>query len=917
MHLHIRSKNFMFVFVVLSFAAGAPALTLGDLSPEFSADEPFAAMAAKEWRRLQESSPAGVATAKWPLRLVQDGAFAPDGFRVTATSSEVVVAGRNTGVLYGLYALLRHAGWEFYGPGCETAPDWGVELGSWQLVDAPSFESRIVQFSFAGENAAWRNEFETLRCSYSPYRYMQDKTLSVMPLPNAFDPDDTIDCIHSNYSFAPCTKKNFLEHPELHAKDRQGSLKGFSELYGVTGGPHGCVSSPAYREIAVQKVRRWLAGSPASLTVSVSQGDGYEYCECPTCLALDAVPQPPGQMRQHMSDRQLDLINHVASELGAEFPLHKFIFLVYCSTTEPPERVLPLPNVGFFFCPYPPYATCFSHDLHCPCNAQFLGLWQEWVKRFPNHARYVFDYPQNYSNRFIAFYPHDGIADKIRFYLLNGVSGVYLCGTPRLLEDLFIYRTGKLLWRPEMSADDLLACDRCFLSAWYGPAASAMEEYLTLIQTASKKLCQGIYGAHTPLGQADFLGPARAILEQAERFAGPGVHMDRIHTELAIVLYTDITHFATKGKGKRLAMLKRYRELCRESHNRIKPSHTTDIQSWLVNGFGLHITSRKEQKWYDAPEFSVLDACNTADDFDALAATLLQPARLTNQTYVDNAIVLSPSAFQVTGIVNAPAKYMGRNATLLYGGEECLTTFENESSIPHQNGMIVIDGLDHDKSGKTTIELSINGHVVFSRPNTASKEVFTPLAYSVPEGLVREGLNSIRLRNLSPPAPVANWFAVAGMSISPFKPRWETVIAGEKLSCHRSPAAKDLQAEWQTLPQKTTLHVVIPSDSASHLEFYTRGITLEPGVRHRAIFTLTGDASLAVPAFILEVAPPWNSVNKVEKYVAAPEGREYRLEFHTRTPRKSCRLEFWTAALPPNSKLEISDVRIEREANNE
>ena len=81
----------------------------------------------------------------------------------------------------------------------------------------------------------------------------------------------------------------------------------------------------------------------------VSQGDGFAWCQCDRCKALDAVPGV------NMTDRLLDYVNHVARAVAAKYPDKRILTLAYTNATSPPRPVS---------CPNPTSWCSIAHTRH-------------------------------------------------------------------------------------------------------------------------------------------------------------------------------------------------------------------------------------------------------------------------------------------------------------------------------------------------------------------------------------------------------------------------------------------------------------------------------------------------------------------------------------------------------------------------
>lgn len=873
----------------------------------------FAPLAAKELARVFDPKISVVDTIPEDksgcIILKSEASFKTDGYSIELKDKTIWIKGRNAGLLYGSYALLRHFGWEYYAPDCEKMPDMKHNIADFHANRSPELAFRTVDFAFGGESKEYKAPFATLRLGFSPFKYFDDPKLTSLVCAPFFE-KKKVNTWHTNSAFTPHENKFIQTHPELYAKDRDGRLKGFSELYGITGMIHGCGSNPRYREIASEKVMKWLDGSPAALAVPVLQGDGYDWCECPNCLALDSIPQPTGKMLHNMADRQLNLVNEIARKVAQKYPDKKVIFAIYTATTEPPVREIPEPNVILLFCPYPPYALCFSHGLDCPRNKEFLDLMSAWQQKFPQNTAWVFDYPMNYSNRFALFFPHDAMYSKIRYYGSHNISGLTLCGSPRLLDELFLFVVGHLLWDSQLDDTAIKELESEFMDAFYGPAAPAMTEYLALLR--KYKVCQGIYNGRSELSNPAFIQDAYRILNPVSVLGN--IYGKRVRKELAGVLFTDLTHYITLDPAVRLRHLKNYCAITQEHSGLLFPSQRQDIAEWMKNSFGIDVKLKQKSinaQWNEllmTAKLKELDACITDEDFNTLAKKLTRQS-IMQQRVTATEIIPSLDAVAVRGVKNGVIKYLDRQVVVLYGTESMSTVFEYEADTPFVNGKLILEALDHDKpDGKTLIEISVNNKMIFNGANSASKEEYTTLTFPIPEGLVKRGRNSLAIRNLSPAAPMANWFIVSDIKITPSNNPWKVIVTSPELKIWKD---KSVEADWKSVPGQLQVTMLTPGKKNYLLRAYYEIEDAIPNKNYRVRF-LVSCSDNQMPFFAYIMVKDYNSIGTT---TIAPmsEAKHYELKFIAKADVGKPRIWFPLAHLTKGAQLMISDIVIEEQ----
>lgn len=707
-----------------------------------------------------------------------------DSFDLKLNGKQVEITGDHAGKLYAVYELMRRFGWRYYAPGCETPPAAGKPVEDFQVSRTPFMELRQPEFGY-GENTAYCGKFPLLRLGYSPQQRllnMPGTLLDVYPVTGVHE------SYHTEIFIVPDDKALIQKMPEMYARDRQGRVIALQEGK-AGGGCHACIADPAFRERALKMVLDWIEHSPGSLAVCIGQADNTNWCECPECLKLDPVPQPEGQMKHHMVDRQLNLVNWIAREVAKQYPKMKVVLLVYSGsgTFEPPVKAGMEPNVIPMLCPYVPEVKCFNRGFDCPENREFRDLFLEWRKKFPRREFYLFDYPVNYSNRYTVFFPLDGFIERMRFCKAQNVRGITLCDVPRMFTGLFLFLEGKQMWNPDLTDAELRDLENEFIQAYYGPAAPDIAAYLALVRKASAKCCQGIYSPKNEPCDETFIRESLELLDRAEQAAGSQQpYLDRVRREKGIILLTDLACWSVRDDAHRLKRLREFRDICKALKVEMRPSNTDNVAQWLNQAFHLPTRATDEfhgvDDWYRNPALAVLDSCRSDADFARLAETLKQsdPASVVQTEDREKITVPEEGLHSRTGhrIV-----LLGEPTMVLYGGDTLNALVRYDSPRPYPGGKLTVYALDRDKNtGKTAITVKLNGNVLFSGSNQASKEKITALSFPVPEGAVKTGINTVEICDDSPVVPESNWIAVSKLELSPSNSPWKTIAQNIKFS---------------------------------------------------------------------------------------------------------------------------------------
>ena len=849
------------------------------------------------------------------ITLEHDETLPLDGYRITLTGTDARLKGNRTGIMYAVHAFLRKFGWEYYGPGCVKAPTRST--GDFFISDKPAFDLiRSVGLNFKNEADAYRQPRVLLRLGYG-MGYFDDWTLSTSISAGRIENKGNTQSLHTCELFAPRDKAFIAKHPNFYARDRKGKIKGENSLYGVGGLWHACTSDPELRQAALKQVLNWLDKSPHGKLVWIGQGDGLGWCECRNCLALDPVKMPEGEMTAHMADRHMDFVNFIAREAGKKYPDVKFVFTIYSSTTQVPQRVKPEKNIVLQFCPYLPTARCFSHDLECPTNAVFRKNMREWQSKFPRLPGIIFDYVMNYSNRHAFFFPHDAMEKKIRQYHAEKMRGISFCGEPRILMEYFFYVQGKMLWKPDMTIDELEHIKDDFLKEWYGAAAGSMKKFIKLCSERTKSSCQGIYSGRSEISDSKFISEAYKILEQAQSdVPAHSIYAKRVRYEKAGIIFTDLLHYSIADAAHRLKRLREYRYLCREFPTDIAPSFVKNAWEWVRRDFNIPMNVPKKvhgwqgnRSWHKDKALDVLDKCITDRDFAVLAEKLkAENPEFAVQKISGNIIEVPVKSVKVRAVMQPTEQRV-----LLYGEETLSFLFRYESDKPFIDGKLILTAKDHDKGGKTSFAVKINGKEIFRGKNTVSKTIYEKMELEIPDNLVKKGGNKVEILNVSPAAPMANWIMFSKIEITPANSDYNEINWSRRFSWWRKKGTKS-HLKQDVKKGYCTFTATEPAQT-SDTQLYCVFDNLTEGKKYRVSFDIRGTGNMAVPYIILNQNKPWGAVSKWQRVSDISSKRRITVEFTAPEQKKGQRLHFALGDQPTGAKITISNVVLEEKNN--
>jgi hypothetical protein len=647
-------------------------------------------------------------------------AVARDGYIVRVKGGRVGICGwRDVGTVYGAYGLLGKLGVSFYAPGCEVVPKRAdLVIPDCELRAEPHYE--------------WRGLTGDMKLGQSPEDDMGD--------PGAIGEPGS--WVHSADFLVPFDKYS-EEHPEYFALGKDGTrLRRDPKRHRFD--VHLCLSNPEVRRISAERMLYLIKRQPDRMFFGVSQGDGFAWCECDQCKALDGVPG------EEMTDRLLEYANYIARAVAAEYPEKRILTLAYTfATSPPPRRVLPEPNVMVQFCPYPGRVDCQSHDLTCEQNARGLADLKGWLAKCPD-SMYIFDYPCGYQNYYEPFGSFYAMKRKLDCYAENGIRGIYYCGVPTSFRDLFIFVQSRLLWEPKQDVEALIGE---FMRAYYGPAAPHVREYFRYFHSEIERrnIHQMCEGPNPGFVTAEFSRKGLKLLAQAESAAaGDAAMLPRIWMEKFCLLFADVNE-RNLGNGKiadsQEAFARRLAELVRIAREQKigslarRDSAAAVPSDWIYRIAQLRISG---DPWYRDPVFDRL----IADPEKTLHEEQQQCAQHTIAGGLEIELIgfrggLGPQQYYYQCEPRKAVWVRGRNT----GAAEMRAGFLLEEA-PQAAARLALEGQDAGGEEDARIRILVNGTTVFEGPNGFAAMGWSRREFPVPAGVLREGENEVRISDL-------------------------------------------------------------------------------------------------------------------------------------------------------------------------
>ena len=413
--------------------------------------------------------PHGTLIHMGPNRLIErldvsPGHIGPEGCAVKTVDAEnlVFLGSDEPGLRFGVYAFLeRYLGVRWFFPG---------EIG--EVVPKRS--------SLAVEDVDFKEEPDyRMRWLGTSPEEETDPEVSLWKWRNRIGRSLKLNRGHAFDAMVP-PEKYFAEHPEY-----------FALIDGKRGGPYIlkkkgvhyqlCTTNPDVLRLCVEYFRRTYDEDPSLECESVSPNDGFGWCECETCRALDSgeTIAKHGWTHPCVSDRIFSFVNQIARELRKTHPDKYITAYVYT------DHILPPKSVGRIESNVIPMLATGSKDNWNPAlmaeNVRILEGWSEISDRLAIYDYYMYQgmptTPRPITKLIGDWIPRCHRAGARYFYAQ--ARDDFATNGPNY------YLAARLLWDSKRDPDTTL---QEYFNILYGPAASAVRAYYDVLEDAWREL---------------------------------------------------------------------------------------------------------------------------------------------------------------------------------------------------------------------------------------------------------------------------------------------------------------------------------------------------------------------------------------------------------------------------------------------
>lgn len=435
-----------------------------------------------------------------------------DGYRIQTRDEALYITGENgRGTLYGVYGFLeKYLGCRFLAPDVEIVPRLReIRLENTNETVIPPLEYRETFWYGPQHDAA----FAVKRGFNGQLLGGLDEELGGGVRYLGF--------AHTLFSYVS-PDEYFDTHPEYFSMINGKRIRERTQL---------CLTNPDVLAITRRKLRRNIMEHPDCRIFSLTQMDWYNPCTCPECARVDA------EEGSH-SGTLLRFVNACAASVAEEFPDVVIDTFAYQYTRQPPRLTRPLPNVCVRICTIEccrnhPVSECgeIMYPFRDRINSAdaFRDDLRNWAKICSR--MFIWDYTTNYRFYLAPFPNFHVLGANIRFFLENGVTGIFEQGNAQAVSgefgELRAYMISRLMWEPQADEEKIM-CE--FLEGYYGRAAVPIRKYIRLLRedVPRQKAHIGIYDDPGEYLSQSFLDEADRLWDEAENLAENEAELRRI-----------------------------------------------------------------------------------------------------------------------------------------------------------------------------------------------------------------------------------------------------------------------------------------------------------------------------------------------------------------------------------------------------
>ncbi len=234
-----------------------------------------------------------------------------------------------------------------------------------------------------------------------------------------------------------------------------------------------CVSNPELLADVIKQTKSYWKKHPDLDFIGIGPNDGYGYCECAKCRALDSGRIDPWNGQRCYTDRYIYFINKVIEEVSKEYPGKRYYFYIYQSHFLPPT-IIPNPAICGTIAPINLDRIHGIDNPHSLDRYAYKEIMEQWCRHLPMMVErgYYFnlaDLPLPYS-KIHALRSLIPLTRKLGFIGHTPETKVSWASNGPT-----VYVAAKLFWNADL---DPYAVLKDYAMRFFGPAGESMYAYL-------------------------------------------------------------------------------------------------------------------------------------------------------------------------------------------------------------------------------------------------------------------------------------------------------------------------------------------------------------------------------------------------------------------------------------------------------
>ncbi|MBI4027775.1 MAG: DUF4838 domain-containing protein [Verrucomicrobia bacterium] len=425
-----------------------------------------------------------------------------------------VRGGDERGLYYGVMAFFESLGCRWYAPGNLGAVIPRLKEvrvpADWSAAGKPSLPWRGLHICYSGkkkdgtplahydhETLLWmtRNRMNFKFVHVAEYDHVTPLLTELLLMPLAFG--------HSYSEWVP--PSDYARHPDFFPLVAGQRLKEGQR----------CLSNPDLRRTLVERMVAYVDQHPQLPIISLAPNDGYAWCQCPACAAMDSETD---RQRNELVRRNHLFTQQITRAVCAQRPRAVISTIAYSTYLEPSNDVPREENLAVLVCT----SGAVNHALtnpRSPSAKLYRGRLDRWLAK----AGQVFwyEYFLSYGGSFPRPYERQMVA-TIRFLVKKGVVGYQSEVTPGQFAPwqssiFFMYLLARATYDAELDPETLRAefCDK-----FHGPAGPACARYYRINQEAMQRFPGDLSAVYAQTIPQLYTDTDVAALQQAMAEAG-------------------------------------------------------------------------------------------------------------------------------------------------------------------------------------------------------------------------------------------------------------------------------------------------------------------------------------------------------------------------------------------------------------